>query len=818
MKTKTIYFLLVLLCATISLRAQDTATVGISGIIIENEKGLGLAGANISLIRSLDSVVHRTVVSGLNGTFNIPAPPDGIYFLSISYVGYNNYLVAPFNYNAQNSIIRAGDIVLQKKNAVLKEVILKSSLPYIEQKIDRVIVNVDAVISNSGATLLDALNNIPGILADELGSISYRGRSGVKVYMDGKPVFLSGNDLSIYLRSLPANSVSKIEIMSNPPAKYNAEGSAGIIDIKTKKIKTQGFNGTLSLGYSQGVYPKSNNAFNFNYRVNKINVYGNLSYSYVKGFFNSVRQRAYHYNGSSRDFLLEQEYNEKSTTKNYSNRIGIDHDISKRTKIGALFSGSINPYAEKGYYINRFISKQPQPDSSILINSRVNIRTVNNAFSMYMTHSYTRSRELSFDVDYLVHKNTNSQYSESDTYFPNNTPGGKYILLSNTPFDAKIYGVKSDYNQQLQKGLKFYAGLQALYSLRNSSGSYLNKVGNDLFPNDHLNNRFNYKENINSAYIGFNKEYKRFSFQSGLRVENTFSNGTVFYNKSQTDSTFTIKYINAFPTAYASYNLDSAANNVLRFSAGRRITRPSYQDLNPSVFFFDKYTSNLGNPLLQPEYSLNFELGYTYKNDFTLTLVYSRTKDIITQVFEQVDSAFISNTINIDRARGMGVNVGITLQIALWWSCNIATELTNNRYVGIAGNNGLLDNNVTTFRITGSNKFKLGEKWNAEINNFYRNSIIFGQVILKPGWQIHTSIRRNLSNNRGAITLTARDIFRSWVVNRDVVIKNANISFSNTFDTHLLTLAFVYKFGKLKSKGTRNSGIDNESSRIKGGK
>jgi iron complex outermembrane receptor protein len=188
-----------------------------------------------------------------------------------------------------------------------------------------------------------------------------------------------------------------------------------------------------------------------------------------------------------------------------------------------------------------------------------------------------------------------------------------YILLSNTPFNARIYGIKSDYNQQLSNGLKLQTGLQFVYSLRNSSGSYLNQAGSNLLPNEQLNNNFRYKENINAAYANFNKDYKRFSFQAGLRIENTYSNGKVFYNKFNKDSSFTVKYLNAFPTAYFSYNLDSAANHKLRFSAGRRITRPSYQDLNPSVFFFDKYTSNQGNPLLQPEYSLNFELGYSHK-------------------------------------------------------------------------------------------------------------------------------------------------------------------------------------------------------------
>jgi iron complex outermembrane receptor protein len=806
---------LTLLCLSVFSISKTFAQYDIKGDIKEKETKVPVDRATVVLQNEHDSAYHPTAVTDKEGKFQFFNLPMGDYSLVATCIGFKKYRSLQIILDPKTGKNRVVFILLQKDDSsTLKAVVVRSQKQYMEQKLDRVVINVGAIISNAGANTFDVLSNTPGLLLDEDGGINLRGREGVKVYVDDKLIYLSGADLVSYLKSLPSSSIDKIELIPNPPASYNAEGSGGIINIRTKKLTSSGFNGNVSLNYSQGVYSKTNNTFDLNYRNNKWNVFGGVGYSDANNFFNSDRLRRYTYPDPSMNYDIKQHYYEKNNRKNTSYKAGADYSIDGKQSLGFVYNGYTTSYSEKGNYQNTFLDMSGKIDSVMNVVSSLSSRTVNNTLTAYYRHkSPNNGNEFRVDLDYLNYRFTQRQFSNSVTLLSDSTVSSEYNLISDNPFNASIYSAKADIVHELARGLKMQAGVQSIYSRRTGDGSYLNEVGDSVFQNQQLNNQFRYTENINAAYLNFLKDFSRFSVEAGLRLENTVADGKLS-NESKTDSTFRQSYLNAFPTAFFSYKLDSNGTNLLTLSAGRRISRPNYQDLNPSVFFFDRYTSSSGNPLLKPSYSTNLELTLAYGKFFTLSLNYSRTKDIILVAYEQLDSAFLSKNVNIDKVQTFGMNASSSVKIADWWTANLYAEVYNTLYKGVVLSNDRIDNSVTTFRTNINNQFKFGNGWGGEISGFYKTNMIFGQAILRPGGQVQIALQKKVLNDKGTISLTARDAFKTWVVKRDVNIPNLSISYANTLDTHLLSLTFAYRFGKTNNRRVHESGIKEEQNRV----
>ncbi|UCJ04784.1 TonB-dependent receptor [Chitinophaga pendula] len=819
MRWTPLYFLLFFTWLSKDAHAQTNVQGTITGHIIQQGTTANIEGATIFLKKQKDTLFYRTTISDKTGNFSFVGLDSGEYGLEVSHLVFKKYSAPPITIDQYHRIVELPVIALEiSDNRNLKEVVVQSEQkPLVEQQLDRQVVNVNTLIANAGANALDILGNSPGISVSEEGGISLRGRAGVKIFVDDRPAHISGKDLSNYLKSFPAGTIDKIEIMPNPPAKYDASGTAGIINIRTKKIKTKGFNSNLTLSYGQGSYARTNNSLNFNYRNNKVNIYGNASYSVLNNYFDSYRDRKYDYPGGIDNYTLAQHYYEASSKKSTNYKIGIDYDIRPQTSIGIAYSGFYSPYKERGSYKNVFSQVPGTPDSTMYVKSNLTDNARNNAVSLYLRNQFDNpEQELNLSLDYLDFKDKTNQLSENDTYLSNNTFDNRYVLISNTPFTAKIYSARTDYDSRIWGDIKMSAGAQITYSRRNSEGIYFNKRGEEIVPNESLNNRFEYKENINAFYLSLRRELNRVSIQAGLRVENTYGRASRYDFVNKRDSSFRLNYTDLFPTLFVSYKLDSIHDQQLTFSAGRRITRPTYQDLNPSIFFYDRYTSITGNPVLQPEYSSNVELAYSYGDKIRLGLVYNLTQDNITQVYEQVDKAFIGGTVNIDKVRGIGINANGTVPLYKWWTINLYGELMNTYYKGAFFKDGYLDRDLTTVRMTGSSQFRFNKGWGMELSGFYRSSMILGPAILQPVWQVHFATQKKILGDNGMISLTVRDIFKSWNVKRTIEITHANVSFSNTFDTRLVNLTFTYKFGKMGSSRVRKTGIQSEESRIGG--
>ncbi|HEY8734268.1 MAG TPA: TonB-dependent receptor, partial [Puia sp.] len=575
--------------------------------------------------------------------------------------------------------------VLHKQNSELQSVEVVVKKPFIEQKSDRILVNVDASPSNTGASVMDILEKSPGVSVDKDGNISLKGKQGVTIMIDNRPTYMSAAQLATYLKGLPSTSIDQLEIMSNPSAKYDAAGNSGIINIKTKKNKARGFNGSTTLTYTQGKYAKPGGSLNLNYRENKFNFSLNSGYTYWQGFQELDINRNYVDVGTKQiNSIFTQNTHMKFTSPELNLKFGMDYFLDTKTTIGIVFSAYQNNETNNSQSNINLKNAYNVTDS--LVQSIGNIRgkwsngTVNLNFRRQFDSS---GRELTADADYINYKSSSDQLFQNNTYDPDMKPVSSNTLNGDLPSTINIYSFKTDYAHPFQEGFKLEAGLKSSYVATDNKANYFDVTGSDRIPDTTKTNYFVYHENINAGYLNLTKKFKKWNFQAGLRIENTNYDGHQFgniYTINNNDSSFRKSYINTFPTAYITYDLND--KNVFNLNFGRRIDRPDYGDLNPFLFFLDEYTYQAGNPYLQPQISTNIEISHTYHNVLTTTLNYSNTQNFFAETFQQEGHATIVRRGNIGRRENAGIAFNLNLAITKWWNTTLYINVNYNQFTG----------------------------------------------------------------------------------------------------------------------------------------
>ena len=663
---------------------------------------------------------------------------------------------------------------------------------------------------------------------DKDGNISLKGKQGVIIYLDGRPSYLSGADLANMLRNMTASQLDQIEIMTNPPAKYDAAGNAGVINIKTKKSKLFGYNGSLTSGYTRGKHSRFNEAVSYNYRNNKINLFSNFNYNSGHRSEELFIVRNFRETSTKN---IKSIFDQKSTMENirdfYSAKIGADYSISKKTTIGAVVNGYYNPgkwTSSTNTYIydpNYVLTKQTTTLTSNNekwknFSSNVNFRTVLDS----------TGQELTADLDYIQYKSTNTQPLISSYYDNMGHLTSSDILNGTLPSNIKIYSGKMDYTLPLKKGAKFEAGIKSSYVKTDNNAMYDSvKVGYNVLDSGR-SNHFIYDENINAAYVNYSRPLgKKWSAQFGLRVENTTANGNskgYTFNTAQNkfrynETKFKRSYSQLFPTVYLQYTANEKNQFVINY--GRRIERPDYQDMNPFVHFLDRYTFQQGNPNLSPQFAHNIELSHTYHGFLTTTLNYTSTTDIIQDVLEQNDvsnETFIKKS-NIASSKQVGLAISANKAIKKWWTGNVYANIFNNHFKGVV-NNESISLGITSFMVQVQQQFKFNKGWAAEVSGFYRSKGLEGVIYIQPITQINAGVSKQILKDKGSIRLNVRDIFAGGVFKGYSKYGTVDAHFTDVNDSRAGSLTFTYRFnkGKLKAGSTKkNGGAGDEQNRVK---
>lgn len=815
MVLKFIALFLAITITVVPIKSLAQQTGQISGKI--NGGAQPVSGATVSLYKSGDSTLMRTITSANDGSFLFDRLSANTYQLKISFTGYQTYQGKAIESDGRNPV-RLPVITLSPADRTLKAVEVTAQKKFIEQKPDRTVVNVNALISNNGANALEALQNTPGVTVDESGNISFKGKASVLVLIDDKPTYLSAASLANYLRSLPASALDKIELMDNPPARYDAAGNAGVINIKTKKNTIRGLNGNVSVGYSQGFYARTNENLTMNYRVNKLNFFTNLSYNYNRNFRRLQIDRTYLDNSGHAASYLEDVSYFRPRNHNYNVKLGADYYLSPKTTWGIVFTGSLQPNRDQSPVISTVYNASHKVDSTI--NS---INTSDNNFhsaaiNINYTHKYDcLGKTLTFDADYVRYTSNSDQSFENNAYGASGSLKSSQTIIDDLPSNINIYAAKTDFSMPLKNKATFEAGLKVSGIRADNAANYYNVDGGLITPDYKNTNRFIYKENINAAYVNYNKQWKRFGLQTGLRAENTNGSGHQLGNIVVPDSSFSNHYTNLFPTAYLSYKLDSAGDNTLVVSYGRRIGRPNYGSLNPFVFFVDKFTYFAGNPFLKPQFTNNYKLAYSYKSLFTVSVLYNYTSGVQSETIRPNGSVFISTTGNIGSLKSIDLSLNLNLKPAKWWTVNVYAEVYNNTFSG-AFVNGYLNQSVNSFAGNANNQFQFGKGWSAELSGYYRSRQAYGQFIIYPQGAINVGAQKKLWNNKASLRFNVRDIFHTASSAGEITsIPGAISHFHNWFDTRVATITLTVNFGKsLNTPGRRQTGSsDSEQGRAR---
>lgn len=709
--------------------------------------------------------------------------------------------------------IDLGKINLIRAENSLKEVVVTAARPLIQQQYDKTVINVASSLTAVGSTALEVLEKAPGITVDQNDNIAMRGRQGVLVMIDGKLVPMSGQDLANMLRSMSAEQIEKIDLITNPSAKYDASGNSGIIDIRLKKGNNVGTNGSLSLSYGQGVYSKLNPSLNFNSRSKKLNVFGSYNYGYREDFNDLTIFRNFYTpsnqltGGNNYVNYFQFAFN------NHNLRLGADYNLGKKAILGFTVNGISNKgNVDADSRAKSFNATNQATGSFNTVGTNSPERT-NTSYNLNYKHTLdSGGKELSADLDYARFRSDEIQNYTTNYYGLNDVPSRTpYKLLGDLSGLLDIRSFKIDYNQPLKAwNGRFEAGLKSSWVESDNNVAFYDRSNGSDILDAGKSNHFIYNENINAAYVNTSGKWKKLNIQLGLRLENTVAEGVQLKDNSNFDRNYT----QLFPSGYLGYRFSE--NNDLGISLSRRINRPSYRQLNPFKVFLDPATSSAGNPFLKPELTNSFELTHTLKQKFITKIGYSRTTDNILSVLspDTEPNTVLQTGRNLAKFDYYNFSFGFPISVGKWLNSTNNALLYYGRYSGNLVNTNL-NAGRTTFTFNSNNNFVVNNTVTAEFIGNYQGKSTYGFLEIDPIWSMGLGVQKQLFDKKASLKLNVSDVFFTNGIDAFTLLSGYGEHFLQTRDTRVGTLSFTYRFGKTQVPGSRrrSGGAEDEKRR-----
>lgn len=794
----------------------QTSEKGKITVSVVTDKQEAVENATIELVKAKDSSLVKIALSDKTGLAEFENIPFGTYLVRSRVIHYAIRYSAAIRLSAENSSVRSPALVLQPATAELGNVTVTAKKPFIQKLTDRIIVNVENSIVSAGSSAMDVLERSPGVNIDQNDVISLRGRSGVIIMIDGKPTAMSGTDLANYLKSLPSATIERIDIITNPSAKYDAAGNSGIIDIRMKKDQRFGVNGTLTTGYGQGIYPKANAGTTFNYRNKKINIFGNYSYAYRVGLNHLILDRNFYNNGVYNGGDLKDNYS-KSPFKSNTTRLGMDFFPSKKTIIGFVVNGNFNKYRRNSDNSSEVIDPQREVVSTFQSLATNNDKGNNIVANINFKHSLdSTGKEITADADYGVYRSGSLSRNATRYYKLDGTSlQPNYILDGDQDGKLTFKTAKLDYVNPLKRGAKWEAGLKTSFVSSDNDAKFFDV--SDGTPEDDVNktNHFIYHENNNAGYVNFSKELRKFNIQIGLRGEQT----NIETEQLKGNIKFDSSYFQLFPSAFFNYKLKE--DQTLGISVSRRIDRPGYSQLNPFLFLIDVTTYATGRPGLLPQLTWSYEMSYTLKN-LNFTLGYSHTKNSqniaigkFRDVFPNIPSdenVTVQIPINLESSDYYGLSISAPVRIAKWWNMINNGNVYYNHFNGNLGST-VLDNGRPAVDLRTNNTFTLKRGWTAELNANFNSGGQYGFMVLDPQWGLAAGIQKTILKNKGTIRFNITDIFWTNLPQAVITYDNYIEKWHAYRETRVANLTFSYRFGNNKVQAARRRTTASEEER-----
>ena len=811
--TLSMLLLALLFMAGSRLSAQTKTNGTVSGLVVDQQQK-PLDYATVTLLKAKDSSLVKGTLTDSKGHYQISGISAGNYLVSVSVISYKKAFSKPFAISEGNASFTVEKLVLEAVGQQLKGVSIVAQKPLIEHQIDKTVLNVANSVLAAGNNALEILQKAPGVTLDKDDNISLKGKQGVTVMINDKLTYLSSAQLATLLRSTDGNSIQSIEIITNPSAKYDAAGNSGIINIKMKKNRSSGTNGSLILGAGYGAYPRTSESLTLNHKEGKFNFFGSYNHG-DRQQRNDLNIDRVVGSGNNTTYFSQKTF--MPQTNYYNNyRFGTDYDISKKHTIGFLVNGYFNGEQDNNVSNTLIGAREGTTDSLQKTYSNLHQTYKNFAFNLNdRLQLDTSGQELAIDLDYSKFNNNNiAQYNTDFFLADGNTQRTPLLLRNQTPSVISIKTGKADYTKNIKKIGKLEAGIK-LSDVQTDNDLQAQKLtGSSGYINDTARtNRFVYTEKISAAYINLSHTFKKLSVQVGLRAENTHSNGNLITTNQVVDR----NYLNFFPSLFLQESIN--AKNDVGFTYSRRIDRPSYDNLNPFVYYLDQYTYSQGNPFLKPQYTQSFELNYTYNKTINVSLGYSRTTDVITEVIKTVNKASFDTQLNLQTQNAYSLNINAPFTFTKWWTGNLNF---NGFYLGFKSDSLLgssLSRGKAAFQAKALQTFSLGKGFKAELSGDYQSPLVYGVFNIRPQYAVDAGLSKSFANKKANVKLSVSDIFNTRTNNLSSNYSNTNIYIYQKRDSRVALLTLTYNFGNSKLAPTRrhNSGADAEKNRVKSG-
>lgn len=722
---------------------------------------------------------------------------DSLGFYQINNLQAGKYAVtyAALNFKAENRLLTLSsdtliNIQLWENPNKLTDIQINARKALVEKQIDRTVFNVENSIAAIGTDVLELLSKVPGVrvMSDK---VSLVGKGGVNVMINNKLVPLSADELSNYLKSISSGSIAKIEVITNPPAKYDAQGNNGLINIVLKKVTAEGFKGSINTAFTQATHATTSAGGNLSYRKNKITLSSNFNIR--KGSLVPLEQSDVFY-PTQTWYMVNKDRNFRTVP---SGQIGIDYQAAKKTVLGLSYNGGLTNFHSEENIKTTIYSKTGNLDSVLNSDANAKIRSHYHSANVYLKQALdSTGKQLSINADWFKYGDDKNRFFNNTSYFQNGVviPNSFAEYLSTSKQNVDLYTLKADVDLPY-KTFKLSFGTKLSF-IRNQSDLAFYKVRNAIYEFDPgQTNLFNYQENTQALYVNYNKTVRSWDFQAGLRGEYTQIDGISINEQNRNE------YFRFFPTFYIAYRANDKSTFALNY--GRRINRPAYRKLNPFRWYSNQYAYTEGNPFLQPSYNDNIEISHTYNNVFTTTLSFSHT----TNGFNDVN--FIDASTNIQVAKPVNFITGYHYQFSNAVTFNVFKWLESINQVDVFYNTS---NSSITQTLSALNGFGA---YFSTLNQFVFNhsKTLLGEASFwcqfpyvdglnqnKNQYNLDLGIKMLLLNKKIQLAITATDVLKTNQYRFSSLINNIRQEYNNYYDSRQLKITFRYNFGNEKIK------------------
>jgi iron complex outermembrane recepter protein len=779
-------------------KAQSIKVIGTVNDTISKQ---ALPNATI-IITGLNNFKTITI-SNKKGVFNTSVVSAGVYSVEVNYVGYKKIIKDSVLIDEVHSTIPTFFLTLE--NNYLQKVTVTSAKPFIVMGTNKITLNVSQSAIAAGSNAYEVILKAPGII-EQNEQLNFKGKS-VNIYINGRPSQISGSDLKNMLTNMQANNIEKVEIMPNPSAKFDAQGGS-VINIVLAKNKSYGTNYTLTTTVGTGRQIRTSNGIDFNSRNKKVNVYGGYTYANNQQYFTDISTRNISY-----ATLNAEEYDLRKRNNN-SYKLGLDYDFSKKSSMGFLINGYKN-------FRERMVTNSSTLHyNNSSVDSLATVNTFGKAiFSSptinlyYKTKSDSTDKELTINADY-IHYNKSWHDNFTNNYY--DEKGQQYVepnfLRDNSPANINVFVFSADYVQPTKNG-KWEAGIKSTFSNTDNDVLWENKTTENWITDKGKTNHFIYKENVNAAYVNYSRTIKKWSIETGLRAEQTNTNGN-----SLTANTITKNnYVSWFPNVGVEFAKNKM--NVLGFSYRKSIQRFGFDYVNPFIVYQSQYAYSQGNPLIQPQINHAFEMSYVYKQAYSFSLSYIRGIKSLGELYLQApNNVTISSYGNFNSNDIFYFSAYGSKKLFKKWTITLVPVVG---YIALNNaSNGIAQGDVKKILLTQLNwqnsiAFKKGVT--AELNFNYVSPYQYGSYTTKLFFNSSFGLSKPIFKNKVTARLSVSDIFNTVNSNKELDYDGIKSSVRYKPESRFINLTLRYKFGNknVKAKARNQSKTSDVQNRIK---